>query len=89
MGVGLSAPGDSILELNEQTTYATWEFLYDPRIEQLKAKAGLNSGVGSVGAGQLGQTPGAFGTTGSTGAGTTAPAGTPGGTTGPTTTPQP
>ena len=30
--------GDSIMTLNEQTTYPTWEFLYDPRIEQLKAK---------------------------------------------------
>jgi type II secretory pathway pseudopilin PulG len=61
MGVGLDVPGDSIVELNEQTTYATWEFLYDPRIEQLKAKAGLNSGGTSVGAGSLGQTPGSLG----------------------------
>jgi type II secretory pathway pseudopilin PulG len=56
MGVGLNAPGDSIVELNEQTTYATWEFLYDPRIELLKAKGGLNS-AGSIGAGALGQPP--------------------------------
>jgi hypothetical protein len=78
MGVGSSAKGDSLLIVNEQTTYDTWEFLYDPRVEKLKAAAALNAGVGSVGAGQIGQTPGAFGstptqggtgTTGGTGAG--------------------
>ncbi len=61
MGVGSSAKGDSILVVNEQTTYQTWEFLYDPRIEKLKAAAALNAGATSVGAGALGQTPGAFG----------------------------
>jgi hypothetical protein len=64
MGVGLSASGDSIIEINEQTTYATWEFLYDPRIEQLKQKAAMNGGAGSIGAGSLGQTPGGIGTPG-------------------------
>jgi hypothetical protein len=59
MGVGSSASGNSILEVNEQTTYQTWEFLYDPRLEKLKAAAALNQGLGSVGAGSLGgQTPG-------------------------------
>jgi len=67
MGVGSSASGSSIIEPNEQTEYQSWEFLYDPRIEQLKAKAGLNGGAGSVGAGALGQTPGA-GTMGTPGA---------------------
>ena len=76
MGVGSSATGSSILVPNEQTTYETWEFLYDPRIELLKAKAALNGGLGSAGAGSLGQTPGAsgFGSpmgTGTTGTGTT------------------
>ncbi len=33
MGIGLVREGDSILDLNEQTTYNTWEFLYDPRSE--------------------------------------------------------
>jgi type II secretory pathway pseudopilin PulG len=62
MGVGSSASGNSILELNEQTTYQTWEFLYDPRLEKLKQAAALNQGLGSVGAGSLGgQTPGGFG----------------------------
>jgi hypothetical protein len=82
MGVGLDAPGDSIVVLNEQTTYATWEFLYDPRIDQMKLKAAaLNGGgLGSTPAGSLGQTPGGFG-----GPGGTAPTGP--GTTGGTTTP--
>lgn len=62
MGVGSSATGTSLVEPNAQTTYEKWEFLYDPRIELLKAKAALSSGIGSVGAGALGQTPGAFGT---------------------------
>ncbi|HEV2647153.1 MAG TPA: type II secretion system protein [Acidobacteriaceae bacterium] len=44
MGVGSSASGSSILSVNEQTSYETWEFLYDPRVEQLKAAA-LNSGA--------------------------------------------
>jgi type II secretory pathway pseudopilin PulG len=62
MGVGSSATGNSILEVNEQTTYQTWEFLYDPRLELLKAAAALNQGLGSVGAGSLGgQAPGSMG----------------------------
>jgi len=44
VGVGSSRSGTSITVLNEQTTYQTWEFIYDPRIEQLKAKAGLLGG---------------------------------------------
>ncbi|MCU1320617.1 MAG: putative secretion/fimbrial assembly protein [Acidobacteriaceae bacterium] len=44
VGIGSAASGKSILELNEQTTYETWEFLYDPRIEQMKARASLFGG---------------------------------------------
>jgi type II secretory pathway pseudopilin PulG len=83
MGVGSSAMGDSILEPNEQTTYQTWEFLYDPRTEALRAKAGLGGGPGSVGASALGQpmgTPGStspFGSASPTNS-TTAPANTTG-----------
>ncbi|HUZ95019.1 MAG TPA: type II secretion system protein [Edaphobacter sp.] len=44
VGVGLTKTGNSIMTLNEQTTYDTWEFLYDPRIEQLKAKVNLFGG---------------------------------------------
>ena len=61
MGIGSSATGNSILIVNEQTTYQTWEFLYDPRIEKLKAAAALNAGVPTAGAGGLGQTPAANG----------------------------
>jgi type II secretory pathway pseudopilin PulG len=69
IGIGSAAGGNSILELNEQTTYQTWEFIYDPRIEQLKARAslfgggqisgnasGLGSAAGSVSPGQGGST---------------------------------
>jgi type II secretory pathway pseudopilin PulG len=57
VGVGSAATGPSILDLNEQTSYETWEFIYDPRIEQLKAQvnlfgagtsAGATSGLGSA-----------------------------------------
>lgn len=51
VGVGSSKSGDSITILNEQTTYQTWEFIYDPRIEQLKAKAALLGGGSSSGFG--------------------------------------
>jgi type II secretory pathway pseudopilin PulG len=44
VGVGSVKTGESIIDLNEQTTYQTWEFIYDPRIEQLKAKASLFGG---------------------------------------------
>src|SRR5271170_1464702 len=53
VGVGILKEGTSIVVLNEQTTYNTWEFIYDPRIEQLKQAAGLlgggNQGLGSAG----------------------------------------
>jgi hypothetical protein len=69
MGVGSSATGASILVVNEQSSYQTWEFLYDPRIEQLKIAGQLNGGgVGSVAAGSLGQTPGSPGGPGVNGA---------------------
>jgi type II secretory pathway pseudopilin PulG len=54
MGVGTNAKGTSILEPNQQTTYETWEFLYDPRLELLKQKAAMNAGIGSAGTGALG-----------------------------------
>jgi type II secretory pathway pseudopilin PulG len=49
VGVGLSKQGDSIVVLNEQATYQTWEFLYDPRVDQMKAKASLLGGPASAG----------------------------------------
>jgi type II secretory pathway pseudopilin PulG len=80
MGVTLGAKGNSIVELNEQTDYGTWEFLYDPRLDQLKAKAAaLNGGgAGGVPGSSLGQPGIPSGLTGSP----TSPA--PGGTTIPT-----
>ena len=57
MGVTLGAKGDSIVEWNEQTDYGSWEFLYDPRLDQLKARAAaLNGGgPGSAPGSSLGQ----------------------------------
>jgi type II secretory pathway pseudopilin PulG len=53
VGVGIPKEGTSIVVLNEQKSYNTWEFIYDPRIEQLKQAAGLmgggNQGLGSAG----------------------------------------
>jgi type II secretory pathway pseudopilin PulG len=76
VGVGIPKDGTSIKVLNEQTSYKTWEFIYDPRIEQLKAAAGLlgggNQGLGSAG----GISSGVGGTgTGTTGYGASGPSG--------------
>ena len=45
-GVGTSRSGTSILNPNQQTTYETWEFWYDPRIERLYAMAQPMGGGG-------------------------------------------
>jgi type II secretory pathway pseudopilin PulG len=69
VGVGTSKSGDSITEPNEQTTYETWEFWYDPRIENLKKGVSLTGGgISSGSATGLGGLPGATGATGTTGA---------------------
>jgi len=47
-GVGPNRTGDSILNPNQQTTYETWEFWYDPLIELLYAK-GVPTGGGGIG----------------------------------------
>lgn len=57
MGVGTNATGGSILIVNEQTDYQSWEFLYDPRVELLKQQQQLNQGLQTNGAGSFGQTP--------------------------------
>ncbi len=78
VGVGIPKEGDSITVLNEQTTYNTWEFIYDPRIEQLYAKGALFGGAGSLGSAS-GNSSGGFGNTPGSG---TSPSGfgtTPGG----------
>ncbi|HXE08612.1 MAG TPA: hypothetical protein VN612_12005 [Acidobacteriaceae bacterium] len=74
MGVGSSATGDSIITVNQQTSYETWEFLYDPREELLRQKGQMNQGVASAGGGgnpagiggapQTGGTPGSGGPSG-------------------------
>jgi len=77
VGVGIPKEGTSIVVLNEQTSYNTWEFIYDPRIEQMKAAAALqgggSQGLGSAsgissGVGGAGSTSG-FGSSGSSGFG--------------------
>lgn len=100
VGVGIPKEGASIITLNEQTDYSTWEFIYDPRIEQLYAKSsifggGIASSTGGLGsASGLSSTPGT-GTNSSglgTGAGSSSGTGSSGSTTttptGSTTTPQ-
>ncbi len=48
MGVGTSKTGESILNPNGQTTYETWEFIYDPKIELLYKQANILGGPASV-----------------------------------------
>jgi type II secretory pathway pseudopilin PulG len=94
VGVGIPKEGDSITILNEQTTYNTWEFIYDPRIEQLYAKGSLFGGSSSLGSASgnssgFGNTPGSgtapgLGTTPGTGFGSQPGTSSP---TTPTTTP--
>jgi type II secretory pathway pseudopilin PulG len=73
MGIGTSRSGSATVTVNGVSTYEEWEFLYDPRIETLKAKGsllgGLSSGAPSKsGLGQLG-----FGDGGATGSPTPSP----------------
>jgi type II secretory pathway pseudopilin PulG len=79
VGVGTSKTGTSITQPNAQTSYETWEFWYDPRIELLKRGVNITGGgISSTSASSLGQnavtgqpngTTGASGSTGSTGFG--------------------
>jgi len=48
MGVGVPKNGTSIVNPNEQTTYETWEFIYDPKIEMMYQQANLFGGPASV-----------------------------------------
>lgn len=61
VGIGCSHSGNSITILNEQPTYQTWEFIYDPRIEQMKAKAALLGGGSSSGFGSGSSSGSGFG----------------------------
>ncbi len=78
MGVGSNAVGNSIVAVNSQTTYQTWEFLYDPRVELLKVKQQLNSGMGSTSANALGSTGIGSGAAGSGLPGSSSPTSGPG-----------
>lgn len=80
MGIGSSATGDAIVVVNEQTTYPTWEFLYDPRIEALSKGVNLfGGGVSSTGTGGLGSASGLSSGIGTApGAAGTGAAGSPG-----------
>jgi type II secretory pathway pseudopilin PulG len=69
MGVSSKSPKTSIISIRKQTTYNTWEFIYDPRIEALYAKASLMGGPSSAsGTGNsidsLNGSPGSTGNTG-------------------------
>jgi type II secretory pathway pseudopilin PulG len=77
VGVGPAKSGESILNPNEQTTYETWEFWYDPKIELLR------QGVSITGGGISSQSASSFGNNGVTGqpnSGAGSPMGTPGAT---------
>ena len=53
VGVGTSKSGTSITQPNGQTTYESWEFWYDPRIEMLKKGVNVTGG-GMTGSGAPG-----------------------------------
>lgn len=46
MGIGTSQTGSSIASVNGTDSYQKWEFLYDPRIEQLRAGWNIFGGGG-------------------------------------------
>ncbi len=49
MGVGVPKDGEAFLSVNGVSTYQEWEFIYDPRIEQLYAQNGALGGGGGMG----------------------------------------
>lgn len=71
VGVGTSKSGTSITQPNGQTTYESWEFWYDPRIEMLKkgvnVTGGGMTGSGAPGSGMGSQSASSFGQNGVTG----------------------
>lgn len=76
VGVGSAAGGEAIVVVNEQTTHPTWEFLYDPRVEAMRAKTSIfGGGVATAGTGGLGSASSGFGG-GTRSTGTTGPSGT-------------
>jgi type II secretory pathway pseudopilin PulG len=66
VGVGTSKSGTSITEPNAQTSYESWEFWYDPRIEMLKqgvnvTGGGMTGGGGTPGGGMGSQSASSYG----------------------------
>jgi hypothetical protein len=61
VGVGTSKSGTSITQPNAQTTYESWEFWYDPRIEMLK------QGVNVTGGGMSSQSATGYGSSATSG----------------------
>lgn len=61
VGVGTNRTGNSILTPNQQTTYETWEFWYDPRIELLKKNVNILGRQHGVFLGNQPWQPGGFG----------------------------
>jgi type II secretory pathway pseudopilin PulG len=54
IGVSTARTGSSMTQPNQQSTYESWEFWYDPRIEQMYQKGITNMGIGG---GAPGSTP--------------------------------
>lgn len=48
MGVSSQSPRQSIIIVHKKSNYNTWEFIYDPRIEMLYAKATTLGGGGTL-----------------------------------------
>jgi type II secretory pathway pseudopilin PulG len=72
MGVGPAKTGPSIVDPNGQTTYETWEFIYDPKIELMYAKSNiLGGGMASSSATGLGTNTGSGSTNSTNGTGST------------------
>ena len=72
VGVGTSKSGTSITEPNAQTTYESWEFWYDPRIEMLKQGVNVTgggiTGGGTPGSGMGSQSASNYGQNATSGA---------------------
>lgn len=55
LGVGSNAKGPGLVEWNGSANIEEWEFLYDPRVELLKAKVSIfGGGPPTVGSGSMG-----------------------------------
>ena len=87
MGVGSAKTGTSIINPNQQTTYETWEFIYDPKIELLYQQANLLGG-GTTGGAVNSQSVTGFGANAATGQSNTPGTNTPAPTAPQPTTPQ-